>query len=82
MRRLADACLKTTSENQKKSLEKLPERQEKGLEARNERSVKVVDNIELPGWVDEMLSMGPKHPIRDKFNGTHFSTDNDILFYN
>ena len=31
-----------------------------------------LDNIELPGWVYEVLSMGPKHPIRDKFNETHF----------
>ena len=26
-----------------------------------------------------MLSMGPKHPIRDKFNETHFFADIDIF---
>ena len=52
--------------------EKHSERQDKPLGGRNEQSVRVVANIELPGWVYEMLSMGPKHPIRDKFNETHF----------
>ena len=37
----------------------------------------MLDNIELPGWVYEKLSMGPKHPIRDKFDETHFLADID-----
>ena len=67
VRRQVEASLKTTSENHRKKLEKLSERQDKPLGGRNERSVKVLDNIELPEWVYEVLSMGPKHPIRDKF---------------
>ena len=70
----------TTSENHSKELEKqLSERQDKPLGGRNERSVKVLDNIELPGWVHDVLSMGPNYPIRDKFNETHFLADIDIF---
>ena len=72
VRRQVEACSKTTSENHRKMLEKLSERQYKPLAGRNEQSVKVLHNIELPGWVHERLSMGPKHPIRDKFNETLF----------
>ena len=32
----------------------------------------MLDNIELLGWVHKVLSMGPKHTIRDKFNEMHF----------
>ena len=39
----------------------------------------MLDNIELPVWVHEVLSMGPKHTIRDKFNETHFLADIDIF---
>ena len=79
VRRQVEASLKTTSENHRKKLEKLSERQDKPLGGRNERSVRVLDNIELPEWVYEVLSMGPKHPIRDKFNETHFLADIDIF---
>ena len=48
VRRQDEASLKTTSENHRKKLEKLAERQDKPLGGRNERSVKVVDNNELP----------------------------------
>ena len=43
------------------------------------KSVRVLDNNELPGWVHEVLSMGSKHPIRDKFNETQFLADIDIF---
>ena len=33
----------------------------------------------LPGSVHEVLSMGPKHPIREKFNETPFLADIDIF---
>ena len=79
VRRQVEASLKTTSENHRKKLEKLSERQDRPLGGRNERSVEVLDNIELPEWVYEVLSMGPKHPIRDKFNETHFLADIDIF---
>ena len=79
VRRQVEASLKTTPENHRKKLEKLSERQDKLLGGRNERSVKVLDNIELPEWVYEVLSKGPKHPIRDKFSETHFLADIDIF---
>ena len=50
-----------------------------GGQMTNEQSVKVLDNIKLPGWVTEVLSMGPKHPIRDKLNETHFLAHIDIF---
>ena len=31
----------------------------------------------LPLWVREVLSFGPKHPVRDKFNEIHFLADID-----
>ena len=77
MRRQGEASLKKKSENHKKKLEKLFERQDKPLEGRNEQSVKVLDSIEAPGLVHQMLSRGPKHPIRDNFNETHFLADID-----
>ena len=79
VRRQVEASLKTTSKKHRKKLEKLTERQDKPLAGRNERSVMVLDNIELPGWVYEVLSMGPKHPIRDKINETYFLADIDIF---
>ena len=79
VRRQVYASLMTTSENHSKEIEKLSERQDKPLGGRNERSVKVLDKIELHGWVHDVLSMGPKHPIRDKFIKTHFLADVDIF---
>ena len=79
VRRQVEASLKTTSENHRKKLEKLSERQNEPLGGQNEQSGKVLDNIELPGWVHAVLSMGPKHPIRDKFNETHVMADIDIF---
>ena len=78
-RRQVEASIKTTLKNHRKKLEKLSKRQDKPLGGRNEQSVKVLDNIELPGWVYDVLSIGPKHPIRDKFNETHFLADIDIF---
>ena len=48
VRRQFEASLKSTSENHRKQIKKLSERQDKPLGVRNERSVKVLDNIELP----------------------------------
>ena len=55
VRRQLEASLKTASENHRKKLEKLSERQDKPLRRRNERSIRVLDNIELPVWVYERL---------------------------
>ena len=43
----------------------------------DERSVRVLDEVVLPIWVREVLSFGPKHPVRDKFNEIHFLVDID-----
>ena len=78
-RRQVEASSKKTSDNYRKKLDEQSERQDKPLGGRDERSFKMLDIIELPGWVQEVLSMGPKHPIKDKFNETHFLPDIDIL---
>ena len=62
----------TISENHRKSFKNSPINL---LRGRNEQSVVVLDNIELLGWVHEVLSMGPKDPIIDKFNETDFLAD-------
>ena len=54
VRRQVEASLKTASENHRKKLENCP-RQDKPLRRRNERSIRVLDNIELPVWVYERL---------------------------
>ena len=82
VRRQLKASLKTTSENHRKNLEKLSERQDKPLGGRNERSVKVLDNIELPEWVYEVLSMGPKHPIRTNLTKNIFWRISTFSFHN
>ena len=60
-------------------LEKLSLRQDKPLRETNKIAVKTLDGIELPVFVNEMLSYGPKHPVRDKFNEIHFLADVDKL---
>ena len=74
-----DARSKTTSENRKKKSEKNCPRDKKTLGVRDEPSVKVLDNIELPGWVHKTMPMGLKQSIRDKFNETHFLAHIDIF---
>ena len=61
----------------KRKLEKLPERQETSLKNLDERSVRTLDEVNLPFWVREVLCFGPKHPVRDKFNKIHFLADID-----
>ena len=62
----------------KRNLKKLSERQDKPLKNLDERSVRVLDEVILPLWVREVLSVGPKHPVRDKFNEIHFPADIDL----
>ena len=38
-----------------------------------------MDGPELPKFVLDILSLGPKHPVRDKFNEVHFLADVDKL---
>ena len=42
-----------------------------------EGSVKGLDDVELPNFVQQKLTIGPKHPVRDKFNETLFLADID-----
>ena len=58
---------------------KLSERQDRLLGKQGEGSVRALDDVELPNWVQQMLALGPKHPVRDKFNETHFLADIDIF---
>ena len=43
----------------------------------DERAVRILDKVILPLWVREVLNVGPKHPVRDKFNEIHFLADID-----
>ena len=61
----------------KKKLEKLSERQHRPLKILDERSVRNLDEVALPLWVREVLSFGPKHPVRHKFNEIHFLANID-----
>ena len=38
-----------------------------------------MDGRELPMFVLDILSLGPKHHVRDKFNEVHFLADVDKL---
>ena len=58
---------------------KLSERQDRPLGKQGEGSVKALDDVELPNWVQQVLSLGPKHPVRDKFNETQFLAEIDIF---
>ena len=46
------------------------------------KTVAVLDNIILPGFVRDLLDFAPKHPIRDKFEELHFLADIDSLIRN
>ena len=39
----------------------------------------ILDNKNLPGFDRDLLSFGPKHPMRNKFKELHFLADIDIL---
>ena len=53
------------------------EKQDRPLKNLDERSVRILDEVVLPLWVRQVLSFGPKHPVRDKFNEFHFLADID-----
>ena len=69
----------TVKETHQKKLMKLSERQDRPLGKQGEGSIRALDNVELPNWVQQVLALGPKHPVRDKFNETHFLADIDIF---
>ena len=69
----------TVKETHQKKLMKLSERQDRPLGKQGEGSVRALDDVELPNWVQKVLALGPKHPVWDKFNETHFLVDIDIF---
>ena len=58
-------------------MKKLSEKQDRPLKNLDERAVRILDRVILPLWVREVLSVGPKHPVRDKLNEIHFLADID-----
>ena len=60
-------------------LDKLSERQDRPLRNGSRSNVVIMDCRELPKFVLDILSLGPKHPVRDKFNKVHFLADVDEL---
>ena len=60
-------------------LAKLSERQDRPLRNGSHNNVVKLDDVELLKFVLELLSLGPKHPVRDKFNEVHFLADLDRL---
>ena len=64
--------------HQKKMME-LSEREDRPLGKQGEGSVRALDDVKLRSWVQQVLPLGPKHPVRNKFNETHFLADIDIF---
>ena len=58
---------------------KLFERQNRLLRNGSHNNVVTPNGVELPEFVLDVLSLGPKHPVRDKFNEVHFLADVDRL---
>ena len=55
-----------------KKLHMLAREQERPLRA-VQNTVKMIGDVEEPPkFVVDLLSLGPKHPVRDKFNRMHF----------
>ena len=53
--------------------------QDRPLENGSHSNVVIIDSGELLKYVLEVLYMGTKHPVRDKFNELHFIEDVTIL---
>ena len=66
-------------ETHQNRLMKLSQRQDRPLVKQGEGSVRALDDVELPNWVEQGLALEPKHPLRDKFNETHFLADIDTF---
>ena len=64
----------------KKNLKNISVRQHRPLKNLDVRSVRILDEVFLPQWVREILTFGPKHPVRDKFNEINFLADIDRFF--
>ena len=62
--------------HQKKSMI-LSEKQDRPLGKQHEGSLKALDDVELPDWVQQVLALGPKHSVSDYVDETHFLVDID-----
>ena len=82
LNRHARCSVNNLKSRHKRKLEKLSERQDRPLKNLDERAVRILDEVILPLWVREILSFGPKHPVRDKFNEIHFLVDIDSFWLN
>ena len=60
---------------------KLTERQDRPLQNGSHNNVVTLDGVELPKFNLDVLSLGPKHPVRDKFNEVSFLADVDRLVH-
>ena len=60
-------------------LDKLSERQDRPLRNGSHSNVVIMDGHELPKFLLDILSLGPKHPVRDKFNEVQILADVDKL---
>ena len=69
----------TVKETHQKKLMKLSERQDRPLGKQGEGSVTALDDAELPNWLQHVLALGPKYPVRDKINEIHFLADIEIF---
>ena len=62
-------------------LDKLSERQDRALRNGSQSRVVIMDGRELPKFVLDILSVGPKHSVRDKYNEVHFLADVDKFIH-
>ena len=60
-------------------LDKMSERQDRPLRSGTHKNFVIMDGRELPKFVLDILSLGPKHPVRHKFIVVHFLADEDKL---
>ena len=60
-------------------IDKLSERQDRPLRNGSHSNVVIMVCREFPKFVLDILSLGPKHPVRGKFNEVHFLADVDKL---
>ena len=61
LRQARDNALATRLSHSMK-IEKLADRHDRSQQKKKQKSGKVLDEMKLPGWVEELPSMGPKHP--------------------
>ena len=57
----------------------LSERQDRPLGKHGGGSVKDLDDVELPDWLQQVLALGPKHLVRDKCDEILFLDYIDIF---